>query len=37
VYTRAGFSWWEAWGLPNWLIPDPTGIESVFIDFEVLY
>jgi len=22
---------------PNWLIPDPTGIESVFIDFKVLY
>jgi len=22
---------------PNWLIPDQTGIESVFIDFKVLY
>jgi len=22
---------------PNWLTPDPTGIESVFIDFKVFY
>jgi len=22
---------------PNWLIPDPTSIASVFIDFKVIY